>query len=85
MEGKEADPSGDRNFMWILNRSMVRRVSQLKINNISEWNGILLITVLIRVRHRQWHQNMETGETIIGGPVWHLKIVFPNSGTDFNV
>jgi len=54
--------------LFILNRSLAREVWGTKINNISTWNGLLLITLLCRLRSRQWLQNMETGETILGGP-----------------
>lgn len=79
VEAEEPPPNGP--VIHILNQTLIKKlfkisvrrilriILSLQIKSLSFWNDIAFVSLTCVIRLRYWQRNMETGETILGGPV----------------
>ena len=79
-------PPASGPILHVMNQTLIRRVFKISVKSLALWNEIILISTSCVIRTRPWMRNMETGETLYGGPKrravfkYFVKLAgFPNS------
>lgn len=61
-------PPASGPILHVMNQTLVRRVFKISVKSLALWNDVILISTSCVLRTRPWMRNMETGETLYGGP-----------------